>query len=205
VLTFSGTVILFCTVTSTTKFPIRASSIVLSDTSLTITTPQNRVFGVGPSGLGSLNLSIVYESGTSANSEPLSSLEQKFLQIGNVNLPNSGFWSFCISGIDERYCIDIESKKVKSLLFSVPSHGNYSIRALSEGLMGFLGTEEGLSSFNVGSEVSLIPEVHFIPDRSPSPSVTQTRTETFTVHLRMGCYSRKMWIMRFGWFVFLVE
>jgi hypothetical protein len=82
-LRFSGTVILFCTVMNITKFPMNSSSIVLSDASLTIATPQNRVFGVNPIGQGSLNLNIVYENVTKADSEPLSSLNRTFLQIGH--------------------------------------------------------------------------------------------------------------------------
>jgi hypothetical protein len=128
-LRFSGTVNLFCTVTNKTKFPINASSIVLSSTSLMITTAQNRIFGVNPFREGSLNLSFVYENVTSAGSEPLSLLNLRFLQIGNVSLPISNFWRFCVSGIGHENCIDVESTAVKSLLFSVPSEGNYSIRA----------------------------------------------------------------------------
>jgi hypothetical protein len=143
-LRFSGTVVLFCTVMNTTKFPMNASSIVLSDTSLTITTPQNRVFGVNPLRQGSLNLNIIYENVTSADSEPLWLLNSTFLQIGNVSLPNSDFRRFCISGIGYENCIDIESTEVKSLLFSVPSEGNYSIRTWNEGLIGLNETEADL-------------------------------------------------------------
>jgi hypothetical protein len=70
-LRLSGTLNLFCTVMKTTKFPINASSIFLFDTSLTITTPQNRIFGVNPFGEGSLNLRFVYGKVTSTDSEPL--------------------------------------------------------------------------------------------------------------------------------------
>jgi hypothetical protein len=86
-LKISGTVILFCT----GKFPINASSVILSKTSLRITTPQNRVFGVNPFREGSLNLTIVYENVKSAGLEPLGSLNSRFLTIGNISLPDSNF------------------------------------------------------------------------------------------------------------------
>jgi hypothetical protein len=209
-LRLSRTVNLFCTVMSTTKFPINASSIVLSDASLTITTPQNRIFGVNPFRQGSLNLYFVYGKVTSADSEPLLLLNSTFLQIGNVSLPNCDFWRFCLSGLDHESCIDIdinidmgiESKSVKSLLFSVPSEGNYSIRVLNEGLIGFIETEAGVSSFNVWSDFCFISEVHFIPDSSPTPSAIQIQTETFTIPLSAGYRPGRMTILRFGWFLF---
>jgi hypothetical protein len=204
-LRFSGTVILFCTVTDTNKFPINASSIVLSDTLLTITTPQNRVFGGTPIRQSSLNLSIVYENVTSADSEPLWLLNSTFLQIGNVSLPNSDFWNFCISGIDPKYCIHIESRKVKSLLFSVPSQGSYSIRASNEVLIGFIEADSGLSSFNVWSNFSFIPEGYFVVGSSPAATITETRSQPFTVPLREGYRTGKIWILKFAMFVFLVE
>jgi hypothetical protein len=171
-LRFSGIVVLFCTTMNEGKFPISASSIILSDTSLTIITPQNRVFSVNPFHEGSLNLSIFYGSVTSANSEPLWLLNSTFLQIGNISVPISRFWTFCISGICEERCIEIESTTVRSLIFSVRSQGNYSIRGLNEGLIGLFETETGLSSFDVSSNFPFIPEAHFIIEKSPTFSLS---------------------------------
>jgi hypothetical protein len=142
-LMFARTVILFCTVTNTTKFPINASSIVLFDTSLTITTPRSRVFGVYLLRQGSLNLNVAYEVPTTAGLEPLWLLNSTFLQIGSVSLPLPGFWTFCLSGVGDETCIDIESAAMGSLLFFVPSQGNYSIRAILDHLIGFLETMSG--------------------------------------------------------------
>jgi hypothetical protein len=130
-LRFSGRVNLFSTVNPPMKFPINASSIVLSDTSLTITTPHARIFGVSPVRQGSLNLNLIYESVTSANVEPLSLLNERFIQIGNVSVPESDGWSFCVSRLGYENCFETESKNVKSLIFSVPSEGQYSIRGSS--------------------------------------------------------------------------
>jgi hypothetical protein len=202
---FSGTVILFCTVTDTNKFPINASSIVLSDTLLTITTPQNRVFGGTAIRQSSLNLSIVYETVTSADSEPLWLLNSTFLQIGNVSLPNCEFWRFCVSGNDQEICISGESTAVKSLLFSVPSQGSYSVRASNEVLIGFIEADSALSSFNVWSNFSFIPEGYFVVDSSPTAPITETQSQPFTVPLREGYRTGKMWILKFAVFMFLVE
>jgi hypothetical protein len=204
-LKLSGTVVLFCTVTNTTKFPINASSIVLFDTSLTIITSQNRVFGWNPFRQGSLNLSIIYESVTSADSEPLWFLNLTFLQIGNVSVPFSEFWTFCILGIGDQSCHDTESRFVKSLLFSLPSQGHYSIRGLNENLMGFFETESGLWSFNVSSNFSFIPEVHFIPGNLPTLGATQAQTQTqtnpFTVPLQGSFRSHKICVIGLGWLI----
>jgi hypothetical protein len=124
-----------------------------------------------------LNLNVAYESVTSAGSEPLWLLNSTFLQIGNVSLPNSNFWTFCTfctSGIDQENCIDIESTKVKSLLFSIPLQGNYSIRAFNEALIGFLGIDTDLSPFDVLSNFSFVSNAYFIPDCSPAARKCQT-------------------------------
>jgi hypothetical protein len=100
-------------VTDTTKFQINASSIVLSDASLTITTPHPSVFGVNPLSQGSLNLGLIYERGTSSGSEPISLLNSTFLQIWNPNLlPASDIWNFCVFGLDNENCFETGSKKV---------------------------------------------------------------------------------------------
>jgi hypothetical protein len=140
------------------------------------------VFGVTPSrGEGPLNLSIAYESVTQADSEPLWLLNSTFLQIGNISVPFSDFWRFCISGIDQETCFDIESAKLKSLLFSVPSQGNYSIRGLGDGLRGFFETGEGMPLFEVSSNLSFILEAQFRTESSPSPTATEAATETVTL------------------------
>jgi hypothetical protein len=126
------------------------------------------VFGVNPVRQGSLNLSVVYETVTSAGSEPLWLLNSTFLQIGKVSVPTSRFWTFCISGIGHESCIETESRAVKSLLFSVPSQGKYSIRGSNGGLIGFFETEAGVCSFDVFSNFSFIPEAHFVPERRSS-------------------------------------
>jgi hypothetical protein len=97
-----------------------------------ITTPQNRVFGRKPLREGYWNLTLIYKSVTSAGSEPLWLLNSTFLQIGNITFPHSGIWNFCISEMEGENCIDIESTAAKSLLLSVPSEENYSIRALKK-------------------------------------------------------------------------
>jgi hypothetical protein len=148
------------------------------------------VFGRHPLRAGFLNLSIVYECVTSAGSESLWLLNSRFLQIGNISLPISRFWTFCISGISEASCIDTESTTVKSLLFSVPSSGSYSIRALNDDLMGFFQTSSGLRSFDVSSNFSFIPEVHFVSQSSPTPAASQARPGTFTVSLSVDSHSR---------------
>jgi hypothetical protein len=109
-----------------------------------ITTSHNRVFGVSPLREGYLNLTLAYEKLTSRGSEPLWLLNSTFVQIGNISLPISNFWKFCVSGIDYENCIDIESTKVKSLIFSVPSQGDYSIQTLNNGFRELIDIESDL-------------------------------------------------------------
>jgi hypothetical protein len=78
---------------------------------------------------------------------------------------------------------------VKSLLFSVPSQGNYSIQAFSDGLMGVLETSGGLYSFDVSSYI-FISEVSFSPRSSPTLAATQTRSRTVLASPSVNFHSR---------------
>jgi hypothetical protein len=182
-LKISGTVILFCT----GSFPINASSIILSNTSLTITTPQNRVFAENPLREDLLNLSIAYETVTSKGLESVESLNSTFLQIGNVSLPDSNFWTFCLSGIIQENCFNIRSTEVKSFLFSVPLEGNYSIRAFNDDLMGFIGTDAGLYPFDVSSDFLFVPNAYFIPDSSKTPTPSRTPSASLPFANSLPC------------------
>jgi hypothetical protein len=68
---------------------------------------------------------------------------------------------------------------VKSLLFSVPLEGNYSIRAFNEGLIGFIGTDAGFRPFDVSSNVSFIPNAYFIPNSSTTASNSLPFADSF--------------------------
>jgi hypothetical protein len=70
--------------------------------------------------------------------------------------------------------------------------------------MGFFETESGLWSFNVSSNFSFIPEVHFIPDNLPTLRAIQTQTKPFTVSLQVGFRSRKICVIGFGWLIMVV-
>jgi hypothetical protein len=88
---FSGTVALICNAEGT-QLPIHASSNLLSDASLIFVTQGNQLFGVSPLHVGWLNLTILYGSATSAESEPLAGLNRVMLQIGSLNFdpPKNG-------------------------------------------------------------------------------------------------------------------
>jgi hypothetical protein len=167
-LAFRGTAALICNANAG-KFPINASSIVLSDASLIFGTESDRLFGVSPLLAGWLNLTIVYGSATSAGTERLSGLNASILQIGNLSFnPPIGLYvsagcpcTFCVSRAGDGDCIvthSTEVSEVKSAVFSLPSDGSYSIRALLAGWTGVFETLKGVSSFNLSSNFSFVEE-----------------------------------------------
>jgi hypothetical protein len=184
-LAFHGTAALICNA-SAGKFPVNASSIVLSDASLIFGTESDRLFGVSPWRAGWLNLTIVYGKATSARTERLSDLNASILQIGNLsfNLPMGLYVSaaspctFCVSRAGDVECIVRHSTEVsefKSAVFSLPSDGSYSIRALLADWTGVFETLEGVLSYNLSSNFSFVEEAR-LAWRSPTPTPPPTLT-----------------------------
>jgi hypothetical protein len=198
--TFSGTVAVICNADGT-KFPINASSILLSDASLIFVTQGDRLFGVSPSHEGWLNLTILYGSTTSPEAEPLLGLNAAILQIGNLSFNPPIDWhgsaalpcTFCISRAGDGGCIathSTEVTEVESAVLSLPSSGSYSIRAMLDGWIGVFETPEGVSLVNISSNFTFIEEGQLVwfqaMTSSPSP------TASFTVALIVFLHSRKM-------------
>jgi hypothetical protein len=208
VLTLGGSAVLLCDANAS-KFPVNASSIVFADASLTFETPRNRLFGVSPLRKGSLNLTLLYWSVTSNGGEPLSFLNGIFLQIGNANFPASESWdrSFCVSGVDHEYCSGIVSNEVKSLIVSVPSANNYSMKAVGGGVSGFFEIHPSLSVFEVLSDSSFFANAYFVFSSTAEPTASATAaiptpTAHFTVYFQAFFHPKKLWIIGLGWLVF---
>jgi hypothetical protein len=197
-LKITGNAVLTCDA-NFTKFPVNASSIVLTTASLVFTTPRNRLFGVSPSSSGSLNLVIVYGNVTMQGSEPISKLNATFLQIGKVTAPLSNDWTVCTSGGNREACYATHSPVVRSLLVSIPSQGNYSSRMFSDALSGFLERDGSQSTFVVAGTRSFVASAHFVlvlATQAPTP------TGTFTISLPSRLSSKKTFLIRFGCFIF---
>jgi hypothetical protein len=222
-LKITGNAVLSCDA-NFTKFPVHASSIVLTNASLVFITPRNRLFGVSPFRSGLLNLVIVYENVTTQGSELLSNLNATFLQIGNITVPLSNEWTICVSGSGYEDCYPIRSSVMKSLIVTVPIEGNYSIEMISDAESGRLETTERVSSFVVSSPNSFVAEAAFIPHTTAtfhatatphasasqsatphataSPAATLKYTGTFTISLQSRFVSRKAFLLRIRCFVF---
>jgi hypothetical protein len=118
---------------------------------------------------------------TEQNNEPLSELDMILLQIGNLTVPRSNDWTFCISGMDHDDCFATESPRVKSMIVSIPSLGNYSMKAFNDATSGFLETGEGISIVSVASNRSFIKECHFVPDATAIATVAASPTIPKTI------------------------
>jgi hypothetical protein len=91
----------------------------------------------------------VYGTVTTQETEPLSGVNATLLQIGNITAPLSRDWTVCISGENREGCYATHSSVVRSLLVSIPSQGNYSVKMLNDALYGVLERDGGLSTFVV--------------------------------------------------------
>jgi hypothetical protein len=223
-LRFSGNPVLICN-TKVGTFPVNATSVVLSDASLIFVTQGNRLFGASPSQQRSLNLTILYGNVTWEGSEPLSRLNANFLQIADFKLPLSDEWVLCISGENHERCFGTETLVPKGIILSVPSKGNYSIRATDGNLSAILETPDYNQVFEVNSILSFVQEagwpirvasgtvtVSHSPENTPWPATPtetppktwapRTSTGTFTQGMERGS-PRRIWAIGFGWLLLI--
>jgi hypothetical protein len=195
-LTFSGSDLRIACPANGTKLPVSASSIRFSNASVIIETPGDRLFGVNPAQLGGLKLTILFGSATSNLSEPLSKLNATLLQIGRLNPALSGDCTLCVRALSSDSgdrCLAIGSSRVESLIFSIPLRGTHSVTASNATVDFILATPGGVSSFEVDSDRFFIPEGH-------CKFFGRTPTQAFTPPLLFPFQSRRMLILRFGWF-----
>jgi hypothetical protein len=187
-LTFSGTPVLICSCANAGKSPVNASSILFSDASAVFVTQRAPRFGVTPYHQGELNLTLVYETAMADKAELLPS-SVIFLQIHNISMPD-GRCEFCILSAASTSCFRTESTIARSLIVSLPSEGNYSIRARAEDFAGFLAIADDCFSFGVGSNGVTVSDAYFVSEStrtiSASPGVTSatataSSTSAFTL------------------------
>jgi hypothetical protein len=132
--------------------------------------------------------------------EPLSFLNSPFLQIGNISLPRAAFWTFCIGSDSDEECFRSWSGEVMSVIVSVPSLNNYNVKVMSDCMTGFLETTTGVSTFEVGSNLSFFEDAHFVASNIATATAAQTAlsTATFTVSLQKLFRPRKICMIGFG-------
>jgi hypothetical protein len=176
-LTFSGSAVLICSCANATKSSVNASSILFSRASAIFVTQRAPLFGVIARHQGELNLTLVYETAMADKTELLPG-SVIFLQIRNFSLPH-GRCEFCISGAASTRCFGTESTIVRSLIVSVPSEGNYSIRARAENFSRFLAIADDDLSFDVESNGTIVSDAYFVADTTraiPAPTASSSLT-----------------------------
>jgi hypothetical protein len=195
IMTFSGNPMIIC-YANLIHFPVNASSIIITNASLIFATPRNRLFGVSPSSSTLFKMMIMYGDVTRQGHEPVSKLNATFLQIENITAPLSKDWLFSVCGAGPEDCYQSRSTNVKSIIVTLPWQGNYSVKMFHETISGFLESEKDVSIFDVGSDHLFVPDAYFVPF-----GATLSPTSTFTVSLQSRFLSRRLLLLRFGWFV----
>jgi hypothetical protein len=155
-----GSAVLRCN--SMDENPVKASNLQFSGASLVFLTDKNRLFEKSPSTLGWANISILYGTVTTSVIEPLSELNDTFLQIGNVAFPAEGVWKICLSSQTFNRCLEYASSAMKSLLFSVPKKDFYEIIITQKSDSYALYPSEGVWLFNVDSNITFFPNAYWV-------------------------------------------
>jgi hypothetical protein len=189
-LRFSGNQTILCNSDNSAEYCINANSIVLSNGSLSFATHRDRLFDVYPSIEGSINLMIRYGTVTSDASEHFPIVNSPVLQIGNLSLPSIEPWTFCVAGSNNHHCYANDLTDVKSFILTVPSPGNYWIRASGDAQDGIIRTNDVVSLFDVQSSRDFISEAHFLPFATRTPPVSPSPSAAFTISLFAGVGSR---------------
>jgi hypothetical protein len=160
------------------------------------------LFGVNPSGVESVNLTILYRTVTKNGSELLSGLSGPFLHIGNIGSVPDGDWRFCFSKEGFDRCSESEFSGVRSLITSLPGNGSYRILAEDGTNSGFLWPSDKERFFNVQERQSFFENASFVGPETRSQSHTSTRT--FTIHLSDHLRPRRWDIIHISIFFIVV-
>jgi hypothetical protein len=161
-LTFSGNCLIECK--GMRRFgSINASSIFLSNGSLTFVTNTSVLFGMSPLNSGWFDLVIFYREATSSGVEMLSLLGNHFVHIGNLLMSSSQLDSltFCILKTGFRRCFDNSHGSIRSFIASVAGPGDYSFPAWADGVSGHFKDSHGNTVFAIVSTYSFIDAVRF--------------------------------------------
>jgi hypothetical protein len=203
-LTFGGTAVMICSSADAGKFPVNAASIRFLDASAVFVTPRAPLFGVRPLHQGKLNLTLVYQTAMADKTELLPNSPAIFLQILNLTLP-PGRCEFCIFSAASTRWFGTEPTIVRSLIVSVPSEGNYSIRARAEDFTGFLAIAHDDFAFDVASNSSIVSDAYFVADATRTASLRATATSTFTLSIFGSSRQNPVRFLAIGRFLFWFE
>jgi hypothetical protein len=195
--------------------PIIAFSILFQNADVLFRTTQDRLLGSFPDVGGSLTLAIVYGDVTAEGNEPLLGLglNESFLQIGNLSIPDGFPWTFHFSSGDQiERSLALNLSGAKSILFSLPRKGTYSISASVNGTTDVIETDDYRLAIDVDSDVVYVAGAHWglgatpMPSKTPiataTPPPTWTPTEQFTVSLQSGYHRKNLFVLRGSFYAF---
>jgi hypothetical protein len=145
---------------------IDASSIVLSNVSLSVSASGTRVFGSSPVAHGMPGVLLLYEN-VSAPDEPLTGLGVPVLHIGNVKLEISAVWQLCAVGSEGSRCFPFNSSQFTGYGISLNRAGTYRINASAGAVTGRLERPGQGTDFAVSGH-SFFPNAQFVKDEAES-------------------------------------
>jgi hypothetical protein len=149
--------------------PVDAGSIRASKASIVAVTTDGNVFGTAPQNTGSSDLVLLYGKESTSTDAVLAHWTGPLLQVGKLNL-SSGRWKVCLSTQNYEKCFELDSPAVKSFAASLPTHGNYVLRATSVSRIGHLESKSGAVIAVDG--FAFVPELDYVDGDLPVPSRT---------------------------------
>jgi hypothetical protein len=164
---------------------LRGSKIVVSNASVYIFAPSAGLFAIIPELSGTVFLTILYPNTATTAQEP-SFAGSPSLSIGDITLPASDSWRFCLSGAN---CSQSVFRAVRSIFTVVPESGRYSI--IAEGAeRGFLGPSDEDNGFEISSTSSFVTKAGFesiLPTLTPPttawPTFLDSPSSPFTARI----------------------
>jgi hypothetical protein len=147
---------------------IEVSSIVLSQLSLTASTPGKRVFGSSPAVTELHALLLLYES-VSDPDEPLGRSGIPILHIGDVKLPHPEIWRLSVVKSDYSNSFAFNSSQFRSFAIFLKTDSTYKVNASTKSTNGHLDHPANESGFVVSGH-AFFAEAEYVQDKASSPN-----------------------------------
>jgi hypothetical protein len=140
---------------------VSGSSIVLSGCALAVTGDRPPVFESSLGDSGRFELIIRYHFPSPKESENLSFLNESFLHVGHLEMPESQVpaWRLCVSGGRFEYCDAEGLRPIRSIIVGLDGDENVSFRLFNQNISHDMADADGRTQFCVNSPYPFIPHI----------------------------------------------
>jgi hypothetical protein len=151
---------------------IEAGSVVLDGAAVVARTDANELFSASPSRVGSVDLSVLYETAVTTATDQVA---MPGFEIGQIVLPSADLWTISFRNSTWSKAILVDAAAVRRLFVSVPAAGDYQATACDGSHTGQLAAG-GSTTFAAVADKRFISSAELLVDATPPAGDTATGT-----------------------------